>query len=78
MAKFKITINEVVSFGHEMIVEAKSEGELDKVLDVIEQDADHRDDIDYILGEHGIKVLEFKEDGSGDVQIEIPDLFEIQ
>lgn len=61
MAKFKITINEVVSFGHEMIVEAKSEGELDKILE-----------------ERGIKVLEFKEDGSGDVQIEIPDLFEIQ
>ncbi|WP_283705693.1 hypothetical protein [Clostridium perfringens] len=77
MAKFKITINEVVNFNHEMIVEAKSEGELDKALDQIEQEAEHRDDVDYILEEYGIKILDFKEDGSGEVQIEVPNLWEV-
>lgn len=77
MEKFKITINEVVNFNHEMTVEAKSEDELDMVLDKIEQEADHRDDIDSILEEHGIKILDFKEDGSGEVKIEVPDLWEV-
>lgn len=77
MEKFKITINEVVNFNHEMTVEAKSEGELDMVLDKIEQEANHRDDIDSILEEHGIKILDFKEDGSGEVKIEVPDLWEV-
>lgn len=77
MEKFKITINEVVNFNHEMTVEAKSEGELDMVLDKIEQEANHREDIDSILEEHGIKILDFKEDESGEVKIEVPDLWEV-
>ena len=77
MAKFKITINEIVNLNHEMTVEAKSESELDEILDKIEREADHRDDVDYILEEHGIKILDFKEDGSGEVNIEIPDMDEI-
>lgn len=77
MEKFKITINEVVNFNHEMTVEAKSESELDMVLDKIEQEANHRDDIDSILEEHGIKILDFKEDESGEVKIEVPDLWEV-
>ena len=78
MAKFKITINEIVNFNHEMIVEAKSESELDKVLDKIEKEATHKDDVDYILEEHGIKILDFKEDESGEVKIEVPDLWEVK
>ncbi|HAT4302237.1 TPA: hypothetical protein I9089_002342 [Clostridium perfringens] len=77
MAKFKITINEIVNLNHEMIVEANNEGELEDVLDKIEREAIHRDDVDYILKECGIKVLDFIEDGSGEVEIEIPDIDEI-
>ncbi|AAL96810.1 hypothetical protein [Clostridium perfringens] len=78
MAKFKITINEIVNFNHEMTVEAKSESELNKVLDKIEREANYRDDVDYILEEHGIKILDFNEDGSGEVNIEVPDLEEVE
>ncbi|XZM32281.1 hypothetical protein ACSXAY_10140 [Clostridium perfringens] len=78
MAKFKITINEIVNFYHEMTVEVKSESELNKVLNKIEREANHRDDVDYILEEHGIKILDFNEDGSGEVNIETPDLEEIE
>lgn len=77
MAKFKISIDEKVTFQHEMIVEAKTENELDEVLDQIESEAIHRDEVDFILEENGIKVLEFTEDGSGSVEIEIPDMEEI-
>lgn len=77
MAKFKITINEIVNFNHEMTVEAKSESELTKVLNKIEREANHRDDVDYILEEHGIKILDFNEDGSGEVEIKIPAMDEI-
>lgn len=77
MAKFKITINEVVNFNHEMTVEAKSESELNKVLNKIEKEAAHRDDVDYILEKHGIKILDFNEDGSGELEIKIPDMDEI-
>lgn len=78
MAKFKITINEVVNFNHEMVVEAENEFELEEVLDKIERKAKHIDDVDHFLGESGIKVLDFIEDGSGEVEIEIPDLDEIE
>lgn len=77
MAKFKISIDEKVTFQHEMIVEAKSANELEEVLDQIEREARHRDDVDSILEANGIKVLEFTEDGSGDVEIEIPDMEEV-
>lgn len=77
MAKFKITINEIVNFNHKMIVEADDEFQLEEVLDKIESKANHIDDVDHFLGEHGIKVLDFNEDGSGEVKIEIPDLLEV-
>lgn len=77
MAKFKITINEIVNFNHEMVVEADDEFELEEVLDKIERKANHIDDVDHFLGECGIEVLDFNEDGSGEVKIEIPDLDEI-
>lgn len=77
MAKFKISIDEKVTFQHEMIVEAKSANELEEVLDQIEREAIHQDEVDSILEANGIKVLEFTEDGSGNVEIEIPDMEEV-
>ncbi|WWU65196.1 hypothetical protein QJR26_02115 [Clostridium baratii] len=78
MAKFKILIYEKVTFQHKMVVEAKSENELDEVLDKIEREASHRDDVDSILKNNGIKVLGFTEDGSGYVEIEILDMEEVK
>lgn len=78
MSKFKITINEIVNFNHEMIVEAKNESVLNKVLDKIEREVTDIDDVDYILEEYGIKILDFNEGEIGEVNIEVPDLEEVE
>lgn len=51
---------------------------LNKVLDKIEREATDIDDVDYILEEYGIKILDFNEGEIGEVNIEVPDLEEVE
>ncbi|MDU4429058.1 hypothetical protein [Clostridium sp.] len=49
--KFKVQIDEISVFSHEIIVEADTDFELDRALDELESRGNHPDDIPYYLNE---------------------------
>ena len=76
--KFKVQIDEVATFSHEVIIEADTNFELDRALDELESKGDHPDDIPYYLNEeNGIKIVKFTKDESGDCRFECPDYSEM-
>lgn len=76
--KFKLEIEEVVTFRHSIIVECNSENELNKVCDEIEKEDLYRGSDYALLLENKLNDVEFIEDGSGDSEIECTDLYEIE
>ena len=76
--KFKVQIDEISVFSHEIIVEADTYFELDRALDELESRGDHPDDIPYYLNEeNGIKIVKFTKDESGKCKFECPDYSEL-
>ncbi len=76
--KFKVQIDEISIFSHEIIVEADTDFELDRVLDELESRGNHPDDIPYYLSEeNGIKIVKFTKDESGECKFECPDYSEV-
>lgn len=79
--KFKLLIEETVTYKHEIIVEADSEKALDKACNEIEgrnSICESGSDYAFLLENKGFKNVEFIEDGSGDMpSVECTDLFEI-
>ena len=76
--KFKVQIDEISVFSHEIIVEADTDFELDRALDGLESRGNHPDDIPYYLNEeNGIKIVKFTKDESGECKFECPDYSEL-
>lgn len=76
--KFKVQIDEISIFSHEIIVEADTDFELDRALDELESRGNHPDDIPYYLSEeNGIKIVKFTKDESGECKFECPDYSEV-
>lgn len=76
--KFKVQIDEISIFSHEIIVEADTDFELDRALDELESRGNHPDDIPYYLNEeNGIKIVKFTKDESGECKFECPDYSEV-
>lgn len=76
--KFKVQIDEISVFSHEIIVEADTDFELDRALDELESRGNHPDDIQYYLNEeNGIKIVKFTKDESGECKFECPDYSEL-
>ena len=76
--KFKVQIDEISVFSHEIIVEADTDFELDRALDELESRSNHPDDIPYYLNEeNGIKIVKFTKDESGECKFECPDYSEL-
>ena len=76
--KFKVQIDEISIFSHEIIVEADTDFELDRALDELESRGNHPDDIPYYLSEeNGIKIVKFTKDESGECKFECPDYLEV-
>lgn len=76
--KFKVQIDEISIFSHEIIVEADTDFELDRALDELESRGNHPDDISYYLSEeNGIKIVKFTKDESGECKFECPDYSEV-
>ena len=76
--KFKVQIDEISIFSHEIIVEADTDFELDRALDELESRGNHPDDIPYYLSEeNGIKIVKFTKDESGECKFECPDYSEL-
>ena len=76
--KFKVQIDEISVFSHEIIVEADTDFELDRALYELESRGNHPDDIPYYLNEeNGIKIVKFTKDESGECKFECPDYSEL-
>ncbi|MGN2368935.1 hypothetical protein ACTFJW_02610 [Clostridium cagae] len=79
MKKFKIEIDENVTYRHELVVEAESEEILNKALNEIERHGNHPDDIGYYLKNEDVEILELTKDVDGDgCDFECTDLDEIK
>lgn len=74
--KFKLEIQEVVTYRHEIIVETNDENKLNKACDEVEQELlCNGSDYAMFLRAKGFDKVEFIEDGSGDMpSIECTDL----
>lgn len=76
--KFKVQIDEISVFSHEIIVESDTDFELDRALDKLESRGNHPDDIPYYLNEeNGIKIVKFTKDESGECKFECSDYSEL-
>ena len=75
--KFKIEVEEKVTYRHTLTVEAEIQTDVDYALDVLERNGMHPDDIDGYLRDNNVKILEFDKDESGECEFECIDLEEI-
>lgn len=75
--KFKMEIEEKVTYRHTVIVEADNELDVDRAVDEIEESAENKDDIRILCEDKGVKVIEFCEDGSPEVEFENSDYEEL-
>jgi len=75
--KFKIEVEEKVTYRHTLTVEAETETDVDYALDVLERDGMHPDDIEGYLRDNNVKIMEFDKDESGECEFEGVDIEEI-
>lgn len=75
--KFKVEIEETVTYRHTVTVEAEHEDDVDYAIDCFEENADCKEDIFGYMKDNNCKVIEFCEDGSPDVELECDDMCEI-
>lgn len=75
--KFKVEIEETVTYRHTVTVEAEHESNVYRALDEIEESAENRDDIRILCEDKGVKVIDFCEDGSPEVEFDNSDFKEV-
>lgn len=78
--KYKIQVDEIIKSSHIITVEVDdnvSENDLDKILDKLEKNGGHPDDV-YELNKDGVKIIEFVKDESGECRFEVPDMDKIK
>jgi hypothetical protein len=76
--KFRIQITKTITLKEELEVECENENILDNVLDDIdESDLEGTEDLINTLINDGIKVTEYQEDGSRDVEIDIENVYSV-
>ncbi len=68
--KYKIEIEETITYRHTVIVEAECEEDVDITVSEIEESAENKDDIKIICEDKGVKVIEFCDDSSPEVEFE--------
>jgi hypothetical protein len=79
MNKYIISVEETIVLRHEITIETdKNIDEVDSILNKVQKKATTRDEVQMFLPEYDCNVIEFCEDGSGDIKIEIDDLYGIE
>lgn len=78
MKKYRINVQEVVAYNHSIGFEYFGcLDEVDTMLDDIENESRSFDEVKYLLSKKGCQKIEVCKDGSGDVEIEIDDMEEL-
>ena len=77
--KFRIQVTKTITLKEEIEVECDNESMLDNTLDSIEEsELEGTDDLMFQLDQvNGIEVIEYQEDGSGDVEISIENVYSV-
>lgn len=77
--KFRIQVTKTITLREELEVECENENILDRALDEAEESRlEGTDDLaDKLIMFGGIKVTEYQEDSSGDVEIEIENVYSV-
>lgn len=77
--KFRIQVTKTITLREELEVECDNENILDRALDDIEESRlEGTDELaDRLNMVNGIKVTEYQEDGSGDVEVEIENVYSV-
>jgi hypothetical protein len=77
--KFRIQVTKTITLREELEVECEHENILDRALDDIEESRlEGTDELaDGLNMVSGIKVTEYQEDGSGEVEIEIENVYSV-
>lgn len=77
MKKFKIEVCEKIELNHTYVVELPDDIDDENVWNKIDKSIFGKDDVYYILDDFGGNIIEFIEDGSEDVQLEVTDVEEV-
>ncbi|NFI06026.1 hypothetical protein FC959_16980 [Clostridium botulinum] len=72
--KFKVEIEETVTYRHTVTVEANHEEDVDYAVDCFIENADCKEDIYGYMKDNNVKVIDFCEDGSPDGEFECEDI----
>lgn len=75
--KFKIEVEEKVTYRHTVTVEAETQTDVDYALDALGREGMHPDDICGYLRDNNVKIIEFVKDESGECEFEGTDIEEI-
>lgn len=68
--KFEIEIEETVTYRHKLVVESDHEEDVAYAYDCFEDGAECKEDIYGYMQDNNVKVIEFCEDGSPEVEFE--------
>ena len=74
--KYKIYVTEKVKFVHEMVIEVPDDCDIENVLDNSEKGR-NLSDVGCLLTEQNCNIISITRDGSGDSEIEIEDMDEL-
>ncbi|HBI93661.1 MAG TPA: hypothetical protein DDY58_15280 [Terrisporobacter glycolicus] len=77
MKKFKIEVCEKIELNHTYVVELPDNIYDEDVWNEIDKSSDGKDDVYTEVENVNGKIIEFIEDGSGDVQLEVIDVEEV-
>lgn len=75
--KFEIEIEETVTYRHKLVVESDHEEDVAYAYDCFEDSAECKEDIYGYMQDNNVKVIEFCEDGSPEVEFECNDICEV-
>ena len=75
--KYKIYVTERVKFVHEMVIEVSDDDDIETILDNAEKGR-NLSDVGCFLTENNCNIISITRDGSGDSEIEIEDMDELE